>query len=118
MNPYILVHYCVTLRHVYGLPVSDRALWLCCWLCKFAACSRDSFRLLREHTTGESCSHARTSLQGITRGRTRLYLSLDKLERNSWSYTAHMLCAGIVPLDALLFLGKVRLVGDADARSM
>ena len=29
----------------------------------------------------------------------------------------YMLCAGIVPLDALM-VGKVRLVGDADARSM
>ena len=37
MNPYILVHYCVTLRHVYGMTDSDRALRLCCWLCKFAA---------------------------------------------------------------------------------
>ena len=36
----------------------------------------DSFRLLREQTTGESCSHAGTSLPGITRGHTRLYLSL------------------------------------------
>ena len=53
----------------------------------------------------------------MTRGRTRLYLSLDKLERTSWSYTGHMLCASIVPLDALM-VGKVRLVGDADARSM
>ena len=53
----------------------------------------------------------------MTRGRTRLYLSLDKLERTSWSYTGHMLCASIVPLDALM-VGKARLVGDADARSM
>ena len=70
---------------------------------------------LREQTTGESCPHARTSLSGMTRGRTRLYLSLDKLERTSWSYTGHMLCASIVPLDALM-VGKARLVGDADAR--
>ena len=40
MNPYILVHYCVTLRHVYGMTDSDRALRLCCGLCKFAVRSR------------------------------------------------------------------------------
>ena len=120
MNPYILVHYCVTLRHVHGMTDSDRA----CTTCKamlLAMCICGAFqivsRLLREQTTGESCPHAKTSLSGMTRGRTRLYLSLDKLERTSWSYTAHMLCASIVPLDALM-VGKVRLVGDADARSM
>ena len=38
----------------------------------------------------------------MTCGRTRLYLSLDKLDRTSWSYTGHMLCASIVSLDALM----------------
>ena len=72
---------------------------------------RRIFRLLREQTTGESCPHAKSSLPGITRG------CLDKLERTSWSYTGHMLYASIVPLDALM-VGKARLVGDTDARSI
>ena len=42
-------------------------------------------------------------------GKYELYLSLDKLERTSWSYTGHI--CNIVPQ-----LGEARLVGDADAR--
>ena len=44
---------------------------------------------LREQTIGESFPLTKTILSGMTRGRTRLYLSLDKLERTSWSYIGH-----------------------------
>ena len=41
----VVVHYCVTMCHVYRMSDSDRALRLWCRLCRFVECFR-LFRLL------------------------------------------------------------------------